>query len=352
MVLAGQPARQLARLLVGHDPLAQLDGAVLELEQARRVGEVHGQLRVGGRATRRASSATHPSGRASSGLTSSSAISGWAAATADDRRDGARRPRRRRRAGGRARRAAAARPASASSSARHVVGAPPARARRRRRASASANTPPRPTMTTGPEARIAADAGDQLDAVARVRHALDAVAGRVQARGHGGVGGADVRLRGEPEGDAAGVGLVQQAERLQRDRAAELRGGGDRLVGAGDAAGRRERHAAPRAAARARSSSRRPPPARPGAGRAGTPRAGRSAPAASSASVRTASSTARKTGMPAARSTAAAALAGASVCSGDRLAVRAAPARHGLRGGELRARPSPGRTRRSRRTSR
>ena len=94
-----------------------------------------------------------------------------------------------------------------------------------------------------PEPRIAAGADDQLDALAERRHPLDRELRRGEPLLHVARGRLQLAGVGQPDPHAAGVGLVQRAQRLQHDREAELAPGRHHLVDAGRPPRLDERHA-------------------------------------------------------------------------------------------------------------
>ena len=234
--------------------------------------------------TARASSATAPSGRARSGLTSSSDSSGWAAATRESAAT----------ASAQARRSMGGRPRAPSRSGaprseRSSSSATPASTG----ASATATSPerlgehaPEPDEHERAEARLPAGAGDQLDAVVERRHRLDGERRRGEPRDQVRDRGAESGLVAQPEDDAPGVALVEEPERLEHDREADVPRRGNRLVrvrhgrGAheGDAARdkQRARRGVIAGGERRRGPRRTMPPVSgaEGAGNAGTPRGG------------------------------------------------------------------------------
>ena len=230
--------------------------------------------------TIRASSPSAPSGVASSGLISISAISGCSAATRES--------------------AAAARGGGADVHRRPAAGAVqkrrhPERAQERlggglgHRRERDGDVlddlrveTARADEQDGPEARVALGADDQLEPGGERRHRLDRVRGRVERRLHPLERLVQLRRVAETDGDAAGVRLVQLAERLEHDRVADLGGDGDGLLETRHAPGRGEVDAGGRRAPRATRSS----PARP---RAAAPAAAARAPARSASGVRRAS---------------------------------------------------------------
>ena len=117
--------------------------------------------------------------------------------------------------------------------------------------------PPSPTRTSGPKRGSRRAADDQLDAALGGDHRLDRVADRREPLVHVGRGGSDRGVVGKAERDTARIRLVEQAERLEHDRVAELGGGCACLVDGGCAAGSGERDAARRREALATRSSRR-----------------------------------------------------------------------------------------------
>ena len=87
----------------------------------------------------------------------------------------------------------------------------------------SVAVPPMPTSDGRAEARIPAGADDQLDTAAQVGHLLDRERRRVEL-GDQPVVRLDERRAGlQAHHDAAGVGLVQQAERLEDERWSAVR---------------------------------------------------------------------------------------------------------------------------------